>query len=96
MVWPTTADVVASIMVGAAAVVLDQRNTLNCSRAVLEWQFKLNKQEDRRTAMSKAQKGNKEKKKRKADKNQPKTHVSAYKAAQGEAKPSFNPFARKT
>lgn len=38
--------------------------------------------------MSKAQKGNKEKKKPKADKNQPKTHVSAYKAAlrrQGDA-----------
>ncbi len=34
--------------------------------------------------MSKAQKGNKEKKKPKADKNQPKTHVSAYKAAQGQ------------
>jgi hypothetical protein len=50
-------------------------------------------QEDR---MSKAQKGNKEKKKPKADKNQPKTHVSAYKAAQGQGKPSFNPFARKT
>ena len=46
--------------------------------------------------MSKAQKGNKEKKKSKADKNQPKTHVSAYKAAQGQSKPSFNPFARKT
>ena len=46
--------------------------------------------------MSKAQKGNKEKKKRKADKNQPKTHESAYKSAQGENKPSFNPFARKT
>src|SRR6266496_1042230 len=46
--------------------------------------------------MSKAQKGNKEKKKPKADKNQPKTHVSAYKAAQGQGKPSFNPFARKT
>jgi hypothetical protein len=45
--------------------------------------------------MSKAQKGNKEKKK-KADKNQPKTHVSAYKAAQDQAKPSFNPFAKKT
>ncbi len=42
--------------------------------------------------MSKAQKGNKEKKKPKADKNQPKTHVSAYKAAQGQGKPSFNPF----
>ena len=40
--------------------------------------------------MSKAQKGNKEKRKPKADKNQPKTHVSAYKAAQGEGKPSFN------
>ena len=46
--------------------------------------------------MSQAQKGNKEKKKPKADKNQPKTHVSAYKAAQGQGKPSFNPFARKT
>ena len=46
--------------------------------------------------MSKAQKGNKEKKKPKADKNQPKTHVSAYKAAQHQAKPSFNPFAKKT
>jgi hypothetical protein len=43
--------------------------------------------------MSKAQKGNKEKKKPKADKNQ---HVSAYKAAQDQAKPSFNPFAKKT
>jgi hypothetical protein len=41
-------------------------------------------------------KGNKEKKKPKADKNQPKTHVSAYKAAQDQAKPSFNPFAKKT
>jgi len=33
---------------------------------------------------------------KKRNKNQPKTHVSAYKAAQGEGKPSFNPFARKT
>ena len=70
-----------------------QRNTLNCSRALLEWQFKLNKQENRHVEGSK---GNKEKKKPKGDKNQPKTHVSAYKAAQGEGKPSFNPFARKT
>jgi hypothetical protein len=46
--------------------------------------------------MSKAQKGNKEKKKPKADKNQPKTHVSPYKAAQDQAKPSFSPFAKKT
>ena len=45
--------------------------------------------------MSKTQKGNKEKKKPKADKDQPKSHVSAYKAAQGQGKPSFNPFARK-
>jgi hypothetical protein len=51
---------------------------------------------NRRIAMSKAQKGNKEKKKPKADKNQPKTHVSAYKAAQDQAKPSFSPFAKKT
>jgi hypothetical protein len=43
----------------------------------------VNKHEDR--AMSKAQKGNKEKKKPKADKNQPKTHVSAYKAAKARA-----------
>ena len=48
-------------------------------------------QVNRRIAMSKAQKGNKEKKKPKADKNQPKTQVSAYKAAQDQAKPSFNP-----
>ncbi|MFZ0055096.1 MAG: hypothetical protein WAL09_09835 [Pseudolabrys sp.] len=47
-------------------------------------------------SMSKTQKGNKEKKKPKADKDQPKSHVSAYKAAQGQGKPSFNPFARKT
>ena len=46
--------------------------------------------------MSKAQKGNKENKKPKADKNQPKAHVSAYKAAQGQARPSSNPFAKKT
>jgi hypothetical protein len=46
--------------------------------------------------MSKAQKGNKEKKKPKADKNQAKTHVSAYKAAQDQGKQSFNPFAKKT
>jgi hypothetical protein len=46
--------------------------------------------------MSKTQKGNKEKKKPKADKDQPKSHVSAYKAAQGQGKPFFNPFARKT
>jgi hypothetical protein len=63
---------------------------LNCSLGVLEWRV------NRRIAMSKAQKGNKEKKKPKADKNQPKTHVSAYKAAQDQAKPSFNPFAKKT
>src|SRR5437764_3427183 len=53
-------------------------------------------QTHRRIAMSKAQKGNKEKKKPKADKNQPKTHVSAYKAAQDQAKSSFNPLAKKT
>ena len=46
--------------------------------------------------MSKTQKGTKEKKKPNADKDQPKSHVSAYKAAQGQGKPSFNPFARKT
>ena len=36
------------------------------------------------------------KKKSKADKNQAKAHVSAYKAAQDQVKPSFNPFAKKT
>ena len=60
---------------------------------VLEWRFKLNKQEDRHVDGSKRKI---RKKKRKADKNQPKTHVSAYKAAQGEDKPSFSLFARKT
>jgi hypothetical protein len=67
---------------------------LNCSLAVLEWQ--VTSEQTGGIAMSKAQKGNKEKKKPKADKNQPKTHVSAYKAAQDQAKPSFNPFAKKT
>jgi hypothetical protein len=45
--------------------------------------------------MSKEQKGNKEAKKPKADKNQPKAQVSAYKAAQGQGKPDTNPFAKK-
>ena len=66
---------------------------LNCSHCRARMAGQVDNQEDR---MSKAQKGNKEKKKPKADKNQPKTHVSAYKAAQGQGKPSFNPFARKT
>jgi hypothetical protein len=48
-----------------------------------------------RIAMSKAQKGNKENKKLKADKNQAK-NVSAYKAAQGQGKPASSPFAKKT
>jgi hypothetical protein len=69
-------------------------NKRKSSLAVLEWAVQLNEQEE--LPMSKAQKGNKEKKKPKADKNQPKTHVSAYKAAQGQGKPSFNPFAKKT
>ena len=46
--------------------------------------------------MSKAQKGNKESKKPKADTSQSKTHVSAYKAAQGQGKPTGSPFAKKT
>ena len=98
MVWPTTADVVASIIGRCCGGRVGIKEIHSIAHgAVLEWQFKLNEREARRTAMSKAQKGNKEeKKKRKADKNQPKIHVSAYKAAQGEAKPSFNPFARKT
>jgi hypothetical protein len=72
---------------------LDKKRGQRHSLAVLEWRVKWT---NRRIAMSKAQKGNKEKKKPKVDKNQPKTHVSAYKAAQGQGKPSFNPFARKT
>jgi hypothetical protein len=46
--------------------------------------------------MSKAQKGNKEKKKPKADKNQSNAHVSAYKLAQGQGKSATSPFAKKT
>jgi hypothetical protein len=46
--------------------------------------------------MSKAQKGNKENKKPKADKNQSNVNVSAYKAAQGQGKPATSPFAKKT
>jgi hypothetical protein len=45
--------------------------------------------------MSKEQRGNKETKKPKADKNQPKGHVSAYKAAQSQGKPESNPFTKK-
>ena len=45
--------------------------------------------------MSKAQKGNKENKKPKADKNQPKATLSAYRTAQGQGKPASSPFARK-
>ena len=45
--------------------------------------------------MSKAQRGNKENKKPKADKNQSKANVSAYKTAQGQGKPA-SPFAKKT
>jgi len=46
--------------------------------------------------MSKAQKGNKENRKPKADKDQSKTNVSAYKAAQRLGKPASSPFAKKT
>ena len=46
-------------------------------------------------AMSKAQKGNKENKKPKADKNQPRATISAYRSAQGQGKPASSPFARK-
>jgi hypothetical protein len=49
-----------------------------------------------RITMSKSQKGNKGNKKPKADKNQSNTHVSAYKAAQGQGKPTGSPFAKKT
>jgi hypothetical protein len=46
--------------------------------------------------MSKGQKGNRENKKPKADKTQSKAKMSAYKAAQGQGKPTSNPFAKKT
>jgi len=46
--------------------------------------------------MSKSQKGNKEKKKPKADKIQSTVSVSAYKLARGQGKPVSNPFAKKT
>jgi hypothetical protein len=46
--------------------------------------------------MSKAQKGNKENKKPKADKNRSKANVSAYKAAQSQGKPASSRFAKKT
>jgi hypothetical protein len=46
--------------------------------------------------MSKAQKGNKESKKPKADKNQSKGNVSSYKAAQGQGKLTSSPFAKKS
>jgi hypothetical protein len=49
----------------------------------------------RSIAMSKAQKGNKESKKPKADKSQSSANVSAYKAAQGQGKPAISPFAKK-
>jgi len=71
----------------------DEAWLLVCVLAVLEWRAKWT---IRRIAMSKARKGNKEKKKPKADKNQAKTHVSAYKAAQDQGKQSFNAFAKKT
>jgi hypothetical protein len=48
-------------------------------------------------AMAKGQiKGNKEAKKPKADKNQPKAHVSAYKASQGKSGQSMAPPAKKS
>jgi hypothetical protein len=48
-------------------------------------------------AMAKGQiKGNKEAKKPKADKNQSKTHVSAYKASQGKGGQSMAPPAKKS
>ena len=47
--------------------------------------------------MTKGQmKGNKEAKKPKADKNQPKATASAYKLAQGKAGQPITPFAKKT
>ena len=49
----------------------------------------------RRIGMSKAQNGNKENKKPKADKTQSKANVSAYKTAQGQGKPASSLFAKK-
>ena len=46
--------------------------------------------------MSKTQKSNKENRKPKADKNQSKASVSAYKAAQGQGKPASSPLVKKT
>ena len=46
--------------------------------------------------MSKHQKSNRENKKPKADKNQSKANVSAYKTVQGQGKPASSPFAKKT
>ena len=46
--------------------------------------------------MSKAQKGNKENKKPKADRNRSKANVSAYKAAQSQGKLASRQFAKKT
>jgi hypothetical protein len=47
--------------------------------------------------MAKGQiKGNKEAKKPKADKNQPKAHVSPYKASQGKGGQSMAPPAKKS
>ncbi len=46
--------------------------------------------------MSKAQKGNKENKKPKADKNRSNANVSAYKAAQSQGKPASSQFAKKS
>jgi hypothetical protein len=74
-------------------VLVPEKNNSIAHTAVLAWRVKWT---TRRIECRRLKKGNKEKKKPKADKNQPKTHVSAYKAAQGQGKPSFNPFARKT
>jgi hypothetical protein len=48
-----------------------------------QWKIRIFWLSIRRIAMSKAQNGNKESKKPKADKTQSTNHVSAYKAAQG-------------
>lgn len=46
--------------------------------------------------MSKIQKGNKENKKLKANKNQSTPNVSAYKAAQDHRRPGSSPLAKRT
>ena len=80
---------VSAISLDSISVKAQPKNNRDTNAKRLGWSI-------RRIAMSKAQKGNKENKKPKADKNQSKANVSAYKAAQGQGKPASSPFAKKT